>query len=92
MVLGIVFHCLSATGLQNRNILKDLCFTQNRHLTYFQQSGDFTLSPPAPPTLLLLVPGKSVSTGVVDVEVTLLVSEDLQVFDNIRDHFISCGT
>lgn len=45
-----------------------------------------------PPILLLLVPIKSVSTGVVDVEVTLLVSEDLQVFDNIRDYFISYGT
>lgn len=42
--------------------------------------------------LLLLVPSKSVSTGAVDVEVTLLVSEDPQVFDNIRDYFISCGT
>lgn len=31
----------------------------------------------------MLAPVKSVSTGVVDVEVNLLVSEDLQVSDNI---------
>lgn len=34
----------------------------------------------------MLAPVKSVSTGVVDVEVNLLVSENLQVSDNIRDY------